>query len=148
GKCDCSHSLVALRVTVLSSAMRYLVLALDYDGVAACEDRLSPNAVRAIERLPGSGRRTVLLTGRRLDDLRRVCPQLGLFDLVVAENGALLYDPHHREETLLAAPVPPRFAQRLRERGADPVESGRVLIATHDRHRALVFDTIRDLGLE
>lgn len=128
--------------------MRYLVLAVDYDGTVAREGRLSGSAARAIERLPGSGRRAVLLTGRRLEDLRRVCPQLGLFDLVVAENGAVLYDPRRREEMLLTAPANPRVAQLLRERGVDPVDVGEALIATHENHRAVVLEAIRELELE
>ena len=128
--------------------MRYLALALDYDGTAAHEDRLSDSAASALERLRISGRRVVLVTGRRLDDLLRVCPGIALFDLVVAENGALLYDPQHREQVLLATPIPPLFADRLRQKGAEPVEVGRVLVATQDRHRNVVFDLIRELGLE
>ena len=34
-----------------------------------------------------------MVTGRELDELLDVCPEVELFDLVVAENGALLYDP-------------------------------------------------------
>jgi HAD superfamily hydrolase (TIGR01484 family) len=128
--------------------MRYLALAVDYDGTAARADRLTDSAGLAIERLRISGRRAVLVTGRRLDDVLGVCPKIGLFDLVVAENGAVVYDPQRREEVPLAPPIPARFAERLRQHGAEPVEVGRVLVATHDRHRAVVLDLIRELGLE
>lgn len=128
--------------------MRYLALAADYDGTVAREDRLTDAARYAIARLPASGRRTLLVTGRRLADLHRVCSELRLFDLVVAENGAVLYDPRRHEETLLAPPVPSRFIQRLREEGVEPLEIGQVLISAHDRHRAVIHDVIRELGLE
>src|SRR5512138_207806 len=128
--------------------MRYLALAVDFDGTAASEDRLSDAAKHAIARLPASGRRAVLVTGRRLSELRRVCPELRLFNLVIAENGAVLYDPHRREETLLAPPMPARFIERLRDRGVEPLDVGQVLISAHDQHRAIIHDVIRDLGLE
>lgn len=128
--------------------MRYLALATDFDGTAADENGLSDSAALAIERLRISGRRAILVTGRRLEDLLRVCPRVALFDLVVAENGAVLYDPNRREDTALAAPVPPHFAERLRERGVAPLELGRVLIATSSAHRAMLLDVINELGLE
>ena len=43
-----------------------------------------------LERLVDSGRKLLLVTGRKLDDLLKVLPQVELFDQVVAENGGLL----------------------------------------------------------
>lgn len=77
--------------------MRYLALATDYDGKLASNDRVSESTVRALERLRVSGRRSILVTGRRLDDLLGVCSRMQLFDLVVAENGGVVYDPGSRE---------------------------------------------------
>jgi hydroxymethylpyrimidine pyrophosphatase-like HAD family hydrolase len=128
--------------------MRYLALAVDYDGTAASQDELADSARRAIERLRVSGRRIVLVTGRRIEDLLEVCPAIAVFDLVVAENGAVVYDPSRREEIVLSEPVPPRVAERLRERGVVPIEAGKVLVATRDPHGAAVFEVIRELGLE
>ncbi len=128
--------------------MRYLALAVDYDGTAASHDKLSDIAAAAIERLRISGRRVVLVTGRRIADLLRVCPRMSLFDLVVAENGAVIYDPHRREEIMLAAPLPAQFAERLRARGTAPVEVGHVIVATHDPHGTVMLEVVRELGLE
>jgi len=128
--------------------MRYLALAVDYDGTAAIEDRLSDSAAAAIERLRVSGRRAVLVTGRRVSELLRVCPRLDLFDLIVAENGAVLYDPRQRTEIPLASPLPAAFAERLRQRGVAPLELGSVIVATHEPHGAVMLDVIRELGLE
>lgn len=55
--------------------MRYLALAPDYDGTLASHGQADPAALSAIERLRMSGRRAVLLTGRRVDDLFAVCPR-------------------------------------------------------------------------
>jgi hydroxymethylpyrimidine pyrophosphatase-like HAD family hydrolase len=46
--------------------------------------------VAGLERLVDSGRKLLLVTGRKLDDLLKVLPQVELFDQVVAENGGLL----------------------------------------------------------
>lgn len=128
--------------------MRYLALAVDYDGTAASNDRLSDDARLAIERLRVSGRRIVLVTGRRLDDLLSVCSAIELFDIVVAENGAVVYDPRRREETVLGVPVSQRLIDRLRERGVEPIEIGKVLVATRDPYGTVMFEVIRELGLE
>jgi hydroxymethylpyrimidine pyrophosphatase-like HAD family hydrolase len=128
--------------------MRYLALAIDYDGTAASEGRLSDAASSAIERLRTSGRRVVLVTGRRVDDLLRVLPRSALFDLIVAENGAVIYDPQSREEVPLAAPLPALFAERLRERGVVPLEQGAVVVATRDPYGEVMLEVIRELGLE
>jgi len=128
--------------------MRYLALVADYDGTVASHDVLSHAAALALERLRISGRRAVLVTGRRVEDLLRVCPRLQLFDLVVAENGAVLYDPRTQQCSSLAPSPPPGLVQCLRQRGVQPLEVGKVVVATVDAHQAAVFEVIRELGLE
>ncbi len=128
--------------------MRYLALVTDYDGTLSSDDKVSEQTVRALERLRVSGRRAILVTGRRLDDLLVVCPCTLLFDLIVAENGAILYDPSSREETRLANPPSKLLVQTLQARGVTPLEIGQVLVATHAPHRAAVQDVIWELGLE
>ena len=83
--------------------MRYLALCCDYDGTLATHGKLLPDTVEALEALIASGRRLLMVTGRELDDLQRVCDRLDLFEYVVAENGALLYHPATRAEKTLAA---------------------------------------------
>ena len=128
--------------------MRYLALALDYDGTIATDGRMSIAAASAIVRLRTSGRRTILVTGRRLDDLLAVCPHIELFDYVVAENGAVVYAPRTREETLLGKRPPARFIERLRSLGVDQIEVGRVIVATWLPYHAAVLRAIQETGLE
>jgi HAD superfamily hydrolase (TIGR01484 family) len=128
--------------------MRYLVLACDYDGTLATEGRVPPEVIEALQRLRESGRRVCLVTGRILDDLRQVFPQLKLFDRVVAENGAHLFNPETREERVLAEPPPPAFAELLRAREVTPLAVGRVIVATWEPNEEKVLGAIRDLGLE
>lgn len=128
--------------------MRYLALVTDYDGVIAHDGCPSPAALTALQRLRSSGRRAVLITGRRLDDLMSVCPQLDLFDCVVAENGAVIYEPTTRKETSLAKPPPPQFIERLKELKVEPLEVGRVIVSTWLPHHTAVVQTIQEMGLE
>ena len=95
-----------------------------------------------------SGRKLILVTGRDLLDLQRVFPQLELFDLVVAENGALLFDPAKKEETPLAEAPSPAFVERLRQLGVLPLAVGRTIVATWEPNEKLVLECIRELALE
>ncbi len=81
--------------------MRYLVLCTDYDGTLAHHGRVDETTLAALEELRVSGRKLVLVTGRELPDLQKVFERLDLFDLVVAENGALIYNPASRQERAL-----------------------------------------------
>jgi hypothetical protein len=104
--------------------MRYLALVTDYDGTLTQDDRLADTTAAALGRLRASGRRAILVTGRRLDDLFQVCPNTKLFDFVVAENGALVYQSATGETTLLADPPSPALVEALRERRVEPLEVG------------------------
>jgi len=128
--------------------MHYIALATDYDGTAAHDGVVDQPTLAALERLRAANRRLILVTGRELSDLQRVMPRLDLFDLVVAENGALLYRPASHEERPLAEPPPPRFAARLRELGVDPLSAGRVIVASWEPNEGRVLQAIRELGLE
>jgi hydroxymethylpyrimidine pyrophosphatase-like HAD family hydrolase len=128
--------------------MRYLTLACDYDGTLATHGRVNEETLGALERLRGSGRKLILVTGRELPDLQTVFPALPLFDQVVAENGALLYRPHDKEEKVLGTPPPPEFLEALRRKGVGPLSVGHVIVATWHPHETAVLEAIRDLGLE
>jgi HAD superfamily hydrolase (TIGR01484 family) len=128
--------------------MRYLALCTDYDGTLAHDGRVDSTTLAALADLRISGRKLVLVTGRELPDLRKVFERLDLFDLVVAENGALIYNPASRQERALADAPPERFVAELRRRGVDRISVGRCIVATWTPHENVVLETIRDLGLE
>jgi hypothetical protein len=128
--------------------MRYHVLAADYDGTLAHNGRVDGTTIAALQRLRGTGRKLVLVTGRELDQLLEILPEIELFDRVVAENGALLYRPQGREELPLAAAPPPEFVARLKQKGVGPISVGRVIVATWEPYQAAVLETIHELGLE
>ncbi len=128
--------------------MFFAALATDYDGTLAHEGKVEATTLESLTQLKRTGRKLVLVTGRELPDLRRVFPEHGLFDLIVAENGALLVDPASGEEVVLAEPPPPRFVASLRERGVSPLSVGRAIVATWEPHETAVLETIREMGLE
>jgi len=76
----------------------FLALAADYDGTIAHDGVVDDQTIDALKEFKASGRRLILVTGRELRDLKRVFPELGIFDRVVAENGALIYDPASEQE--------------------------------------------------
>jgi len=127
--------------------MRYLVLATDYDGTLASHGQVREDVVESLKQVRSSGRKLILVTGRHLSDLLTVFPQIDLFELVVAENGALLYWPGSKQEKLLCEPPNPSFIKLLQERGV-PATAGRGIVATREPHQDAVLNAIRELGLE
>jgi len=125
----------------------YEVLATDYDGTLAHHGTVTPATLAAIERLRAAGKKLVLVTGRELEELKQVFPEIGLCDLVVAENGALLYRPGTKQVNLLGEPAPAAFVEKLRARGV-PVAVGRVIVATVEPHEIAVLQTIKEMELE
>lgn len=128
--------------------MRYQILATDYDGTIAADGHVDSNTIKAMENLVATGRRLVLVTGRELPEVLELFPKITLFEWVVAENGALLYDPATRQETPLVPPPPERFLTALRDRNVTPLSVGRVIVATREPHEHDVLAVIHDLGLE
>jgi hydroxymethylpyrimidine pyrophosphatase-like HAD family hydrolase len=128
--------------------MRYLALASDYDGTLAHDGVVDEATLRAVERLIHSGRRLILVTGRELHDLQSIFPRLDLCERVVAENGAVLYDPATREMRTLAARPPQNFLDHLRQSGVPGISAGDVIISTWRPYETQVMEAIRDSGLE
>jgi hydroxymethylpyrimidine pyrophosphatase-like HAD family hydrolase/energy-coupling factor transporter ATP-binding protein EcfA2 len=126
----------------------FLALATDYDGTLAQNGRVDDLTVAAIRRFKGSGRYLILVSGRELPDIKRLFPEYALFDRIVAENGALLYDPSKDQERELATPVPAAVATRLRELNATPLSCGRVIMSTWEPHQGTALEVIHELRLE
>lgn len=127
--------------------MKWRALATDYDGTIAthgCVDEPTVEALKRLrERVP-----VLLVTGRELTDLLRLPLDLKLFDLIVAENGGVLYTPADGATRLLAAGAPKGFVEELHRRGVAPISVGTSIVATWQPHDVVVMETIRDMGLE
>ena len=128
--------------------MYLITFATDYDGTLAHHGRVDAATIGALERLKVSGRNLLMVTGRELPDLQRVFDRFDLFDVIVAENGSLLYFPATQEERPVAAAPPPELVEALRARGVQPLSVGRGIVATWEPNQTAVLDCIRELGLE
>ena len=129
-------------------AMRYLALASDYDGTLAHDGVVDADTIHGVEQLIHSGRNFILVTGRELPDLLEIFPRLDLCKRIVAENGAVIYDPVTAEKRCIAERPPQSFLNDLRRRGVDKVSVGDVIVATWRPHETQVMEAIRDSGLE
>jgi len=129
---------------------RFRAIATDYDGTLAEDGAVHPDVVAALQELRASGGKTILVTGRELDELLTVCNCIELFDRVVAENGAVLYTPLPLPpvERLLAPRIEPSFSEALIARGVGPISCGRTIVATWEPHQHAVLDVIKEQGLE
>lgn len=146
--------------------MSYRSLATDYDGTLATDGRVTAQTLAALEQWRSVGRQLILITGRQLDDLQTVFTHFELFDWIVAENGALLYQPATKAELLLAEPPPDEFVQTLRDRihqaelanppltkeferlrTLAPLATGRVIVATWTPHDVTAIELIQEMGL-
>ena len=125
---------------------RYLALAFDYDGTLANEGRVDEDVVVALRKVVQSGRRLILVTGRRLEELLTVFQAVEIFDIVVCENGAVLYTPSNKAIKMFAPPPTQAFLQAIRNKGVTPLELGHVIIATWRPNETLVLEAIQELG--
>lgn len=126
--------------------MKLAVLALDYDGTIARDDVLEPGVRDAIAEARTQGIVVLLVTGRILDELRRVAGPLHFVDGVVAENGAVLYFPDTKHLSTLAPLIPPPFVAELQRRGI-PHVAGRCLVDAAAADAPRLLEVIRQLEL-
>ena len=127
--------------------MRWLGLATDFDGTIAAEGDVAASTDAALARLRASGRRLVMVTGRELPSLRDTYAQLAIFDLVVAENGGLLYRPADDSSTVIGPRPAPALVEALLARGV-PISTGAVIVATWAPHHDTVCEIIAELRLD
>lgn len=123
--------------------MKLGAVAIDYDGTIAVDGAFDPDVRNAIAELRLHGIAAILVTGRRLADLRQVAGNLGCFNAVVAENGAVLYFPESGHQAPLGHPPPPRFLEALRARQIDAVV-GDCVVEMHASLAPMVLELIRE----
>lgn len=128
--------------------MEYRVLATDYDGTLATDGVVDAPTLAALQRYREAGGRLLLVTGRELGDLQRVFPAVGIFDGVVAENGAVFCQPARERVELLGEPIPEEFVAALVAQQVSPITQGQVLVATWQPHGDIVQQTIQSMGLD
>lgn len=130
------------------TSLPFTALATDYDGTLARHGETAASTRSALRRFRAAGGVPILVTGREIPDLQRVFDGMDLFDIVVAENGALLHWPATGHEQLLGPTPEPSFVRALQSRGVAPLSIGRVIVATSEPHEVEAAELIRELGLE
>jgi len=131
----------------MNPARNILALASDYDSTLAFAGKITPQTLDALARLKASGRKLLLVTGRELDDLLAIVPEIHLFHCTVVENGAAIYWPSSQRIELLAPPPPEPLLESLRRRGVQPLCVGRSIVATTQQQYDTVQKTISEMGL-
>jgi hydroxymethylpyrimidine pyrophosphatase-like HAD family hydrolase len=127
---------------------RLRAFATDFDGTLAHDGTVPKAALAGLERLKKAGFVLLLVTGREIEELSQIFTRLDLFDMVVAENGGLLYSPANKVSQPLAEPPPPSLIERLMAKGVKPIAVGHVIVATWEPHQHAVLEAIKELGLE
>jgi len=122
--------------------MRLSALALDYDGTIAVNGEFDPAVRLAIGDASRHGVSAILVTGRRLHDLRALVGDLACFDAIVAENGAVIDFPASRRHMVIGHPPPPSFFEELRRRGI-PFEAGECVLEAEARWAGAILEVIR-----
>jgi hypothetical protein len=126
--------------------MKLSVIALDYDGTISQRDALDPGVRAAIAEARTRGIVVMLVTGRILDDLRRVAGDFHFCDGVVAENGAVVHVPDSGHTSVLAPAAPAAFAGELQRRGI-PAAVGHAVIDVAAIDAPRVLEVVRHLEL-
>jgi hydroxymethylpyrimidine pyrophosphatase-like HAD family hydrolase len=121
-------------------------LATDYDETIATNGRVDSHTLAVLTRFRASGRKLILNTGRTLPDLAVAFPDLDFFDLIIVENGAVMYDPHARRTTLLAGPPPKPLLDAFHRRGV-PLLAGHVILETWSSYATAVDHAIEESGV-
>ena len=127
--------------------MRYTAIATDYDGTLAHDGKVDESTIGALVRANEAGLVNILVTGRELADLFNTFSRPAVFKRIVAENGAVLYDPSTQAVRTLSVPPPPALLAQL-ARQSVPVSVGHTIVATVEPHEHAVLAAIRELSLE
>ena len=122
-------------------AMKFGVLALDYDGTIARDGVLDPDVRAALIEARGRGIVVILVTGRILADLKEKVGDFQFVDAVVAENGAVLAFPNGRSRLVGNRP-PQAFLEELRRRGIE-AKAGQCVVAADAAWAPQILEVIR-----
>jgi hydroxymethylpyrimidine pyrophosphatase-like HAD family hydrolase len=133
--------------TTLDGILTHIeALATDYDETIATNGYVDQSTLDALKRFRQSGRKLLLNTGRTLNDLRTVFPDLHHFDLIIVENGAVIFDPHTRQNTPLAEAPPGPLLEAFRRRGV-PLLRGDVILETWTSYSNAIKQSIEESGV-
>ncbi len=120
-------------------------IACDYDRTLTDESLvLSENAVASLKSAKDNGIKVFIASGRRLPFLVDVTAGRGFVDAIIAENGAVIYDPVNGAKVLLGEGLEELKSAFV---GVDFVEVEEVIVATTLPYLEDVKEIIRRNGL-
>jgi len=123
----------------------FRVVAVDFDGTLA-EGLVAPDTLAALAEARNRGIRVILVTGRIMNELRAVFPDVeDHVDAVVTENGAVVATPVGVR--VLTAPVGRAVSEALSARGVAH-RDGQVLVACSAADEQAALEVIRGLGMD
>jgi hydroxymethylpyrimidine pyrophosphatase-like HAD family hydrolase len=125
--------------------MHISIIATDFDGTISQGDQLAPEAARALRRWRETGRFSVLVSGRSFEFLHGLQEREQVFDLIVAENGAVLYNAHTDEMRLPFGDVPDDLIDTLLKLDI-PVWRGIAIAGTTLPYDDVVWVASREMG--
>jgi hydroxymethylpyrimidine pyrophosphatase-like HAD family hydrolase len=126
--------------------MHISVIATDFDGTISQGDRLAPEVMQVLHRWRERGQFTVLVSGRPFEFLHALQEYEPVFDLIVAENGAVLYNPRDDEMSLPFGEVPGDLIDMLVRLGV-PLWKGVAIAGTTMPYDDAIWVASRELGL-
>lgn len=126
--------------------MKFLAVALDYDGTIATNDTLDPQVRIAIAEIRAQNIIVLIVTGRILSELQRVAGDLNFVDAVVAENGATIYFPETGYSRMLGDPAPQNLVQAIRLEGT-ACTVGECIVEADANEGTRILATLRRLEL-
>jgi len=124
--------------------VKLAAIALDYDGTIAVDGALDPAVRDAVGAARQTGIAVILVTGRRLADLRHAAGDLSCFDVIVCENGAVLDFPASARHVVIGHPPATAFLEELRRRGVNFV-AGEVIVETDAASAQTTLDVVQQL---
>jgi HAD superfamily hydrolase (TIGR01484 family) len=105
------------------------------------------STIEALSRAREAGLKLILVTGRELADLFNTFDHAALFDRIVAENGAIVYQPAAKTVRSLAPAPPLALVERLTNERV-PLSVGHSIVATVEPYKHALLGAIHDLGIE
>ena len=128
------------------SSRYFHAIAVDFDGTLADAGAVSVDVLDSLRQVRDAGICVVLVTGRILEELRLVRPDIdGEVDAIVAENGGVVSKGPRTRTT--AHPIDRRLAEALSRAGI-VCRAGEVLLACSGADEPTVLSEIRRLGLD
>jgi hydroxymethylpyrimidine pyrophosphatase-like HAD family hydrolase len=121
----------------------YLVLAVDGDGTLTSRGDMPRTTLRALRRLLEAGGQILLVTGEKLRSVQEF-PHVRLFHRVVAENGAVVYDPQTGKHRRLCAPRPTELLPALQAH-VRCVSGGEVVMMCQTSHKRVVEKALYEI---